>query len=77
MCWSLVTVDAEGNVLRRFDLPFVQNATAAERSILDYDGAAGILVVGINLGGVDASHPFDPDHEPFEPHGFTVYLTEI
>jgi hypothetical protein len=77
MRWSLVTVDPEGNVLRRFDLPFVQNATSAERSILDYDGAAGLLVVGLNLGGVDAANPFDPDHEPFEPHGFTVYLTEI
>jgi hypothetical protein len=77
MRWSLVTVDPEGNVLRRFDLPFVQNATSAERSILDYDGAAGLLVVGLNLGGVDAANPFDPDHEPFEPHGFTVYLTEL
>jgi hypothetical protein len=77
MRWSLVTVDPEGNVLRRFDLPFVQNATSAERSIIEYDGAAGVLLVGINLGGVDASHPFDPDHEPFEPHGFTLYLTEI
>jgi hypothetical protein len=33
--------------------------------------------VGTNLGGVDLAHPFDPDFEPFEPHGFTVYLAEL
>ena len=77
MRWALVTVDAAGNPLKRFDLPFVQNATSAERSLLDHDAAVGILVVGLNLGGVDAQNPFDPDHEPFEPHGFTVYLTEL
>lgn len=75
--WSIVAVDADGNLLKRYDLPYVQNATSAERSLVDYDGATGLLIVGINLGGVDLAHPFDPDHDPAEPHGFTVYLTEI
>ncbi len=75
--WTLVAVDARGSILKRYDLPYVQNATSAERTIEDLDGAVGLLIVGINLGGVDSSHPFDPDHEPFEPHGFTVYLTEL
>jgi hypothetical protein len=75
--WALLTIDARGQVLGRFDLPYVQNATAAERAIEDYDGAVGVLVAGINLGGVDLAHPFDPDHEPSEPHGFTLYLTEL
>ena len=75
--WSLVSVDASGKPIKRFDLPLVRGATSAERSIVDYDGAAGILIVAINLGGVDAAHPFDPDFEPFEPHGFTIYVTEL
>ena len=75
--WALLTLAADGRVLRRFDLPHVQNASSAERSIVEYDGAAFALIVGTNLGGVDLSHPFDPDHEPFEPHGFTLYVTEL
>jgi hypothetical protein len=75
--WTLVSIDAKGDVLKRFDLPYVQNATSAERTIEDHDGAIGLLIVGLNLGGVDLAHPFDPDHEPFEPHGFTIYLAEI
>jgi hypothetical protein len=77
MRWALVAVDARGEVLRRFDLPYVQNATSAERTLDDLDGAVGVLIAGINLGGIDLAHPFDPDHEPSEPHGFTLYLTEL
>lgn len=75
--WTLVGVDADGNLLQRHDLPYVQNATSAERTLVDPGEAVGLLIVGINLGGVDLAHPFDPDHAPAEPHGFTVYLTEI
>jgi hypothetical protein len=77
MRWALVAIDARGEVLRRFDLPYVQNATSAERTLDDLDGAVGVLIAGINLGGIDLAHPFDPDHEPSEPHGFTLYLTEL
>jgi hypothetical protein len=75
--WSLVSVDARGQPLRRFDLPLVKSAHSAERTLDDVDGAVGVLIVGINLGGIDLAHPFDPDHEPFEAHGFTVYVTEL
>ena len=75
--WTLVAVDALGNALKRYDLPYVQQATSAERTVVDHDGAAAFLIVGTSVAGVDLAHPFDPDHEPFEPHGYTVYLTEI
>lgn len=75
--WALLTLASDGRVLRRFDLPYVQNASSSERSIVEYDGAASVLIVGTNLGGIDLAHPFDPDHEPFEPHGFTLYVTEL
>jgi hypothetical protein len=75
--WALLTLASDGRVLRRFDLPYVQNASSSERSIIEYDAAKFVLIVGTNLGGIDLSHPFDPDHEPFEPHGFTLYVTEL
>jgi hypothetical protein len=75
--WTIVAVDAQGRLLRRYDLPYVENATSAERTIVDYAEAAALLVVGTHLGGVDLAHPFDPDHDPPEPHGFTVYIAEI
>jgi hypothetical protein len=75
--FALVTVDAQGAVLGRLDLPYVQNATSAERTLVDYDGALGVLIVALNLGGIDLAHPFDPDHEPSEPHGFTLYVAEL
>jgi hypothetical protein len=75
--WALVGVDAAGKALKRYDLPYVQNATSAERTLVDYADAAALVIVGTNLGGVDLAHPFDPDRAPPEPHGFTVYLTEL
>jgi len=75
--WTLVAIDGKGKPLKRYDLPYVQRGTSAERTIVDYQDASAFLIVGISVGGVDLAHPIDPDHEPFEPHGFTVYLTEI
>jgi hypothetical protein len=75
--FALVTVDGEGALLERSDLPHVQNATMAERTLENYDRAAGVLIAGINLGGIDLAHPFDPAHEPSEAHGFTLYVTEL
>lgn len=75
--FSVLALDARGQLLKRYDLPYIENATSVERSIVDYQGADALLVVGTNLGGVDLANPFDPDHEPWEPHGFTVYLAEI
>lgn len=75
--WTLVLVDAAGKELRRLNAPFVERGTRAELNIVDLSGARGIVVVGTNLGGVDISHPFDPDYAPFEPHGCTVYLAKL
>jgi hypothetical protein len=75
--WTLVAVDAQGEPVKRYDLPYVQNASSVERTLVDYQDAAAFLIVGTSVGGVDLAHPIDPDHEPLEPHGFTVYLAEI
>jgi len=75
--WSLVRIGADGQELGRLDAPFVERGTKVEQTLVDLEGAAGIIVVGTNLGGVDLAHPFDPDLEPFEPRGCTVYLAKL
>ncbi|MBK7585428.1 MAG: hypothetical protein IPI67_35205 [Myxococcales bacterium] len=75
--WAIVRVDAEGRELSRIYAPFVERGTQVQQTLTDLDGAHGVLIVGTNLGGVSLSHPFDPDYSPFEPHGCTVYLTQI
>jgi hypothetical protein len=75
--WTLVRVAADGRELGRLHPAFQERGTEVEQTLVDLSGAAGILVVGTNLGGVELKHPFDPDVEPFEPHGCTVYLAKL
>jgi hypothetical protein len=75
--WSLVRVTSDGRELWRMNLPYQERATEVEQRLVQLDGAAGILIVGTNLGGIDLQHPFDPDHAPFEPHAATVYLARL
>jgi hypothetical protein len=75
--WTLVRVDSVGHELSRINAPFQQRATKVEQQLVNLEGAAGVMVVGINLGGVDLAHPFDPDIAPAEPHECTVYLTKL
>lgn len=77
MQWAALAVDGKGRLARRLDLTFVQGARSAERVVESLESARGLAIVGVNLGAVDTAHPFDPDHEPWEAHGFTVYLTEL
>lgn len=72
--WSLVKVDKNGAEAGRLDVAGVFGANHAERTLIGLDGLAGVMVVGVNIGGVDRSHPFDPDEQPLMPHGYTVTL---
>jgi hypothetical protein len=72
--WALVLVGADGRARKRIDPPFLERDTHVERVVSDLEGAAGVLIVGTNLGGLGPTYPFDPDFEPYEPHGYTVYL---
>ena len=74
--WSLVKVDANGGIMGRIDLPYLERAGEVETSLASLRGVAAIIVVGTNLGGLNA-HPFDPDAAPFEPRGCTVYLAAL
>jgi len=75
--WALVKLDANGRELSRIDVPFLEQGRSVRRTVADLSDAKSILVVGTNLGGVDAAHPFDPDYEPWEPHRCTIYLARL
>lgn len=72
--WSLVKVDKNGTEAGRLDVAGVFGDSHAERTMIGLDGLAGVMVVGVNIGSVDRSHPFDPDEQPLMPHGYTVTL---
>lgn len=72
--WSLVKVDPSGGEAGRLDVAGVFGANHAEKTVLGLDGLAGVMVVGVNVGSDDCSHPFDPDEQPLMPHGYTVTL---
>jgi hypothetical protein len=77
MQWVLVRVDRDGRELSRLRVPYQERGFSVEQRLVDIAEAAAVLVVGINLGGTDLAHPFDPDIAPFEPHGCTVFLAAL
>ncbi|HVW26266.1 MAG TPA: hypothetical protein VHC69_12920 [Polyangiaceae bacterium] len=72
--WVLAVVAADGHVVRRIDVPYLERETHVERIVGDLGGGVGLLAAGTNLGGLGPTYPFDPDFEPYEPHGYTVYF---
>jgi hypothetical protein len=75
--WRLISIDAQGRELGRVELPFQEQARSAEGRVVNLDGVRAVLAIGVNMGGVDASHPHDPDLDPFEPHACTVYFAKL
>jgi hypothetical protein len=75
--WQLVKIDADGNELGRFDVPFQERQTSVEARVVDLSGVSAVLAVGAHLERVDLEHPFDPDVAPFEPHSALVYFVAL
>jgi hypothetical protein len=75
--WRILVIDREGREARRIDVTFQERASSADARVLRLDGAKAIIIAGVNLGGVELAHPFDPDIQPFEPAGCTVYLVAM
>lgn len=75
--FSIVAIDPEGRELQRFDVPYFSSGTQVERTVRVPGSAVGLVLVAINLGGTGPDYPFDPDHEPWEPHGFEAYLARL
>jgi hypothetical protein len=74
--WALVKVDTNGAEAGRLDVAGIFGESHAERTLIGLDGLAGVMVVGVNIGSIDRSHPFDPDEQPLMPHGYTVTLVK-
>jgi hypothetical protein len=75
--WTAVKLDGQDQQIGRLDLAFEPRVTSAEKRLVALDGVRALLVLGTNLGGIDATHLLDPDHAPFEPHGCTLYVVQI
>jgi hypothetical protein len=75
--WTALKLDAASREIGRIDLAFEPRVTSAEKRIVALDGTRSLLVLGTNLGGIDATHLLDPDHAPFEAHGCTVYVVQL
>jgi hypothetical protein len=73
--WTVVKLDEQTRVLGRMDLAFEPRTTTAEKRLDEFGATGALLVLGTNLGGIDATHLLDPDRAPFEPHGCTIYVT--
>jgi hypothetical protein len=75
--WRLMLIDRDGREVRHIDVTFQERASSADARVLRLDGAKAMIIAGVNLGGVDLAHPFDPDIQPFEPTACTVYLVSM
>lgn len=75
--WTVVKLDEKDHEIGRLDFAFEPRVTSAEKRVVALGEARTLLILGTNLGGVDATHLLDPDHAPFEPHGCTVYVVRI
>lgn len=71
--WAAVRVGAAGEELSRVEITTPQATETVEREVSMLDGAAALLVVGVNVGEVGPGHPYRVDEHPYEPRGGTVY----
>ncbi|MCC6648878.1 MAG: hypothetical protein IT374_25345 [Polyangiaceae bacterium] len=71
--WAAVRVGQRGEELSRVEITTPQATEAVEREVSVLDGAAGLLVVGVNVGEVGPGHPYRVDEQPSEPRGGTLY----
>jgi hypothetical protein len=75
--WRLISVDDQGREMARVDVPFQERGRSSEGRVVNLTGVRAVLAIGINLGGVDLAHPFDPDQDPFEPQSCTAYFARM
>jgi hypothetical protein len=75
--WRLISVDDQGREMARVDVPFQERGRSAEGRVVNLTGVRAVLAIGINLGGIDLAHPFDPDQDPFEAQSCTAYFARM
>ena len=72
--WALVRVAKDGSEASRVLITSQQRTTSAEKNLDALEGLAGVAVVGVNVGDLALDDPFDPDHRPYEPHGYVLTI---
>jgi hypothetical protein len=72
--WALVRVRKDGSEASRVLVTPQQKTTSAEKNLDALEGLAGVAVVGVNVGDLALDDPFDPDHRPYEPHGYVLTI---
>ena len=72
--WALVRIGADGAETSRVLVAPQQKATSAEKNLDALEGLSGVAVVGVNIGDLALDDPFDPDHAPYEPHGYVLTI---
>jgi hypothetical protein len=70
--WALVRIRPDGSEASRVLVAPEQKSTAAEKTVEDLDGLAGVIAIGVNVGDLRPSEPFDPDAKPYESHGYVL-----
>jgi hypothetical protein len=75
--WTLVSVDDHGQEMARVEVPFQERGRSAEGRVVNLTGVRAVLAIGVNIGGIDLGHPFDPDLDPFEPQSCTLYFARM
>ena len=75
--WTLISVDENGQEMARVDVPFQERGRSSEGRVVNLTGVRAVLAIGVNLGGVDLAHPFDPDLDPFEAQSCTLYFARM
>ena len=70
MRWEIVKLDAQGSALADVPVTSLPLGTSASMTVEPLDGVDRVLIVGANVGSTE--HPFDPDQEWWEPHGWLL-----
>jgi hypothetical protein len=72
--WAVLRVGHDGQELSRVDITREPGVFEVQRTILELDDTAGLLLVGVSVGEVGPRDPFRSDEAPYEPHGGTIYV---
>jgi len=75
--WRLISIDDQGREMARVDVPFQERGRSSEGRVVNLTGVRAVLAIGMNMGGVDLAHPFDPDQDPFEAASCTAYFARM
>ncbi|MGE0326398.1 MAG: hypothetical protein AB7S68_28980 [Polyangiaceae bacterium] len=76
--WNVAILDSSGKLRKQVAIKYEPRATQTERTlVLDAKQGEALVITGVNQGGIDLNHPFDPDVSPFEPHDYSLYLVDM